>query len=205
MSLKILLISHSIFHLLYGSRRICTQVCQGCTFNALTCCLGRQLTRFWNKAVVCVCQCLGLKDLGQFSLLYLNSLLLSHSNPAAHKKKELFSSSLATFLSFPPFLAPLSTFFPVSFSFVLWRERGWCKRMGCGVIQGLGSSADQNPCSVSSACPSALTPPDPPACLQSLTMPSYPHKFWLHPPWPRGWLLPHAGWLTTHGRPTDSI
>ncbi len=86
MSLKILLISHSIFHLLYGSRRICTQVCQGCTFNALTCCLGRQLTRFWNKAVVCVCQCLGLKDLGQFSLLYLNSLLLSNSKPAAHRK-----------------------------------------------------------------------------------------------------------------------
>lgn len=35
---------------------------------------------------MCVCQCLGLKDLGQSSLLYLNSLLLSHSNPAAYRK-----------------------------------------------------------------------------------------------------------------------
>ncbi len=55
-----------------------------------------------------MCQCLGLKDLGQFSLLYLNSLLLSHSNPAAHRK--ITQGAILIFSCYVSVLSALSCF-----------------------------------------------------------------------------------------------
>lgn len=57
-------------------------LCQECTYDALACSLHRQLIRFENK----VSHCSGLKDSGQSSLLYFNSVPLSYSNPATHRK-----------------------------------------------------------------------------------------------------------------------